>query len=91
LNSYLEAEAQRETTRAPLDSKPWKKLPKRQAIDLIEAILIRLTWLDQHDRERATAHVDRLRFVQLVGRVGAARPVTLLERGHSARCPCDER
>src|SRR5262245_22058094 len=35
LNAYLEAESQREAARTPLDTRAWKKTPKRQAIDLI--------------------------------------------------------
>jgi len=66
LNAYLQAEAQREAARTPLDAKTWKKTPKRLSIDLIQAILIRLAWLDQHDAELAAAHVDRLRLVQLL-------------------------
>lgn len=44
----------------------WKKLPKRQAIDLIEAILHRLSWLHEHDRELRDAHVARLKLIKLL-------------------------
>jgi hypothetical protein len=48
------------------DAKAVKKLPKREAIDLVETILRRLAWLDQHDSELADAHVDRLQLVRLL-------------------------
>ena len=79
LNAYLQAEALRESARTPLDTKRWKKLPKRQAIDVIEAILIRLAWLDRHDAGLPAAHVDRLRLVQL------------LRILYTIKLPCSER
>ena len=54
------------TAALALDPKALKKLPKREAIDLVEALLRRLAWLDQHDSELANAHVDRLQLVQLL-------------------------
>lgn len=44
----------------------WKKLPKREVIDLIIATLRRYAWLREHDAEVADAHVKRLRLVQLL-------------------------
>src|SRR6185369_11300873 len=58
LDEYLSSEDQ--------DLAKWKKLPKREIIDLIEAILRRYAWLREHDAEVADAHVKRLRLVQLL-------------------------
>ncbi len=66
LNGFLAAEAAREATHARPDDTGWKKLPKRAAIDHLEAILQRLTWLRRHDRELAHAHADRLRLIRLL-------------------------
>jgi hypothetical protein len=54
------------TAALALDAKALKKLPKRDAIGLVEAVLRRLAWLDQHDAELTNAHVDRLQLVQLL-------------------------
>ncbi len=59
LNEYL-------SDQSSADLAKLKKLAKRQAIDLIEAILRRLAWLYQHDAELETAHVSRLRLLQLL-------------------------
>jgi hypothetical protein len=48
------------------DLSKWKKLPKRQIIDLIEAILKRYTWLREHDNEIGDAHVQRIKLVHLL-------------------------
>ena len=39
----------------------YKKLPKRQIIELIEASLRKYTWLREHDAELPDAHVARLK------------------------------
>src|SRR5262245_52547459 len=62
-----------------LDAKALKKLPKREAIDLVEAVLRRLAWFDQHDSDLANAHVDRLQLVQL------------LRNLYTIKLPCTER
>jgi len=66
LNGFLAAEAAREASHARPDDTRWKKLPKRAAIDHLEAILRRLVWLRCHDTELAHAHVDRLRLIRLL-------------------------
>ena len=48
------------------DLSKWKKLPKPQIIDLIEAILKRLNWLYAHDAELSHAHVARIKLVKLL-------------------------
>ena len=58
LDEYLSSEDQ--------DLARWKKLPKRQIIDLIEAILRRYAWLREHDTEVVDAHVARLKLVKLL-------------------------
>jgi len=65
LNEYLTAEVMPDPERFSPDPK-WKKVPKRQAIDLIEAVLRRLIWLHEHDLEFSDAHLARLRFVKLL-------------------------
>jgi hypothetical protein len=79
LNGFLVEEAAREAAGAKPDDRRWKKLPKRQAIDHLEAILRRLTWLREHDRGLQHAHVDRLRLVRL------------LRVLYSMKLPCTER
>lgn len=64
LNEYLLEEVH-DFERFVPDPK-WKKVPKRQAIDLIEAILRRLSWLDEHDRELREAHLARLKLIRLL-------------------------
>jgi len=44
----------------------YKKLPKRQIIELIEASLRKYTWLREHDAELPDAHVARLKFAKLL-------------------------
>ncbi|HEX6717964.1 MAG TPA: hypothetical protein VF088_12675 [Pyrinomonadaceae bacterium] len=44
----------------------WKKLPKRQIIDLIEGILRLYAWLREHDAELPDAHIARMKLVQLL-------------------------
>ena len=44
----------------------WKKLPKREAIDLIEAVLRRVTWLYEDDAKLENGHLSRLRLIQLM-------------------------
>lgn len=48
------------------DLSKWKKLKKRQIIDLIEAILKRYAWLREHDAEISNAHQERLKLVDLL-------------------------
>ena len=64
LNDYL-AEAVQDFERFTPDPK-WKKLSKRQSIDLIEAILHRLKWLRDNDAQISAAHVFRLKLVRLL-------------------------
>ena len=79
LNGFLVAEAAREATPARPDDTRWKKLPKRAAIDHLEAILRRLVWLRRHDTELSHAHVDRLRLIRLLGVL------------YTMKLPCTER
>jgi hypothetical protein len=44
----------------------FKKMPKRQIIDLIGAILKRYAWLREHDNEVGDAHVKRMKLVHLL-------------------------
>ena len=44
----------------------YKKLPKRQIIELIEASLRNYTWLREHDAELPDAHVARLKLAKLL-------------------------
>ena len=48
------------------DLAKYKKLPKRQIIELIEMILRRYIWLREHDAELPDAHVARLKLVKLL-------------------------
>ncbi|HKR62058.1 MAG TPA: hypothetical protein VJS64_20385 [Pyrinomonadaceae bacterium] len=65
LNEYL-AEEVPDLERFAPDPSKWRKIPKRQVIDLIEAILRRLTWLLVHDHELRNAHVARLMLERLL-------------------------
>lgn len=44
----------------------YKKLPKRQIIELIEASLRNYTWLREHDAELPDAHTARLKLAKLL-------------------------
>lgn len=44
----------------------FKKLPKRDGIDLIEAVLHRLNWLYEHDAELVDGHLKRLKLIKLL-------------------------
>ena len=66
LSGFLIEEAAREAAGGRPDDTKWKKLPKRAAIDHLEAILRRLVWLRRHDTELAHAHIDRLRLIRLL-------------------------
>jgi hypothetical protein len=66
LNDYLTVEGQRDPERTSPDLEMWKKLPKRQLIDQIEALLRRLDWLYQHDADLENAHLARLRLTRLL-------------------------
>jgi hypothetical protein len=79
LNGFIIEDAAREEAHAKPDDRRWKKLPKSLAIEHVEAILRRLTWLREHDRELRAAHVDRLRLVRL------------LRVLYTVKLPCTER
>ena len=66
VNDYLLAEEQRNPTLIPFDVAIWRKLPKRQLVDQIRAVLERLAWLDQHDAELENAHLARRRLATLL-------------------------
>src|SRR6185295_7063606 len=66
LSDFLAADEARDPSRTRLDPAPWKKVPKREAITVIEAILRRITWLWEHDGELDTAHLARTRLIQLL-------------------------
>ena len=66
LNDYLLAEEQRNNARTPFDVTVWRKLPKRELVDQVQAILLRLEWLDQHDSELQSAHLARIRLATLL-------------------------
>lgn len=51
---------------ANADLARFKKLPKRQIIDLIRAILTHYAWLREHDAEIRDAHEQRLKLVALL-------------------------
>jgi hypothetical protein len=58
LNDYLLAEKQR-PPQTPFEVAIWRKLPKRQMADQIDAVLRRLRWLNEHDAELQNAHLAR--------------------------------
>jgi hypothetical protein len=66
LNDYLLAEEQRDTARTPFDVAVWRRLPKRVLVDQVQATLLRLEWLDQHDSELENAHLARIRLATLL-------------------------
>jgi hypothetical protein len=66
LNEYLTAEDPNVSDLTSPDLTRWKRLPRRQIIDLIEALLSRLTWLREHDADLKNAHVARLLFVRML-------------------------
>src|SRR5437764_12136402 len=65
LNDYLLAEEQRPST-IPFNVAIWRKVPKRDFASQIQAVLLRLAWLDQHDAELDPAHLSRLRLTTLL-------------------------
>ena len=65
LNEYLVAEEQRNPATA-FDTRPWRKLPKRDLPELTLSVLTRLRWLDEHDRELNEAHKSRIRLRMLL-------------------------
>ena len=65
LDEFLSEEVQ-DLERFVPDPVKWKKIPKRQALDVIEAILRRLSWLREHDRELPNAHVARIKLMRLL-------------------------
>ena len=78
LNDYLLAEEQRNPALMPFDAGIWRKLPKRQLVDQIRAVLERFAWLDGHDAELENAHLARLRLA------------TLLRVLYGKKIPCTE-
>jgi hypothetical protein len=58
LNDYLLGEEQR-SPQTPFDVAMWRKLAKRHLADQIQAVLVRLAWLDAHDAELENAHLAR--------------------------------
>ena len=76
LNDYV-AEPVTDFDRFVPDQK-WKKLPKRQTIDLIEAVLRRFNWLVEHDAELRDAHFSRLKLIKL------------LRQLYTRKLPCNE-
>ena len=76
LNQYV-AEPVTDFDRFVPDPK-WKKLPKRQTIDLIEAVLRRLNWLVANDADLHDAHFSRLKLIKL------------LRQLYARKLPCNE-
>jgi hypothetical protein len=76
LNDYLVAEEEREAA-GPLRTWPniskWKKLPKRQQVDLVNAALVRLTWLRDHRGEMENARASSDRFRRVLRQLHAAK------------------
>src|SRR5438874_5658819 len=70
LSDYLLAEEQRVGSATfdvpPFDIAPWRKLPKSEFVDVTQAVLLRLRWLDQHDAELENAHRARIRLRTLL-------------------------
>jgi len=64
LNEYI-AEPVTDFERFVPDQK-WKKLPKRQTVDLIEAVLRRIAWLIENDADLRDAHFPRLKLIKLL-------------------------
>jgi len=77
LNAYLSTEVHDLERFVP--DQTWKKLPKRQTIDMIEAVLRRFTWLREHDAELTDGHISRIKLVKL------------LRVFYSRKLPCTER
>jgi len=65
VSEYLLSE-ERRPSNAPFDMAPWRKLPRHNLADHIEAVLRRLAWLHEHDAELDTAHLARLRLSALL-------------------------
>src|SRR5689334_9107056 len=76
LNDYLVAEEAREAA-GPLRTWPniskWKKLPKRQQVDLVAAALVRITWLRDHRGEMENARASSDRFRRVLRQLYAAK------------------
>ena len=66
LDQYLAETPNRSDCDDSPDLSKWKKLKKRQIIDLIEASLRRYAWLREHDAEIPDAHQPRLKLVDLL-------------------------
>jgi hypothetical protein len=65
VNDHLVAEEQRSPATA-FDTRRWKKLSKRDLRGQTLSVLIRLRWLDEHDRELDEAHKSRMRLRTLL-------------------------
>ena len=76
LNEYI-AEPVTDFERFVPDQK-WKKLPKRQTVDLIEAVLRRIAWLIENDSDLRDAHFSRLKLIKL------------LRQLYTRKLPCNE-
>jgi hypothetical protein len=66
LAQYLAETPNRSASDRSPDLSKWKKLKKRQIIDLIETTLKRYAWLREHDGEIRNAHEERLKLVDLL-------------------------
>jgi len=66
INDYLLGEEQRNPALTPFNVAVWRKLPKRDIVLQIQAVLLRLAWLDQHDSELENAHLARIRLATLL-------------------------
>jgi hypothetical protein len=65
LNDYLVAEEQR-AANTQFNVAVWRKLPKRNFADQVQAVLHRLAWLDHHDAELENGHLSRIRLATLL-------------------------
>lgn len=66
LNEFLVELGPSNPGSAPVDARPWKKLPKSELPAQTLAVLRRLNWLFAHDRELETAHVSRIWLSKLL-------------------------
>jgi len=66
LNDYLLGEEPRNPALTSFDVAIWRKLPKRELVDQVRAVLERIAWLDKHDAQLENAHLARLRLATLL-------------------------
>ena len=66
LNDYFLGEEQRNPALTPFDVAIWRKLPRRELVNQVTAVLERFAWLDQHDAELESAHLARIRLATLL-------------------------